>query len=239
MTIAYATSFELEPLRCRTCEGTGRVDGEDEYLAQLKRGGPDVYMTMPPYYKRCRVCSGTGRHVSRARAGLAAPPTVLMDIETDGLYPHQRQAMEDLLTHWRGEDPKSPLQIIDDVGGPDTPEQREKVKEWFTRLFPQEWPARMGMTLSTWSSPLWTDETTPPLFPDGVVPEAVAEQMAQDLEAYAAATTHFILGDPPGNLPITDAGWRTYLAALDANDGAGILFIDGEEIKHDDAPDNP
>ena len=176
------TSYAIPPLRCETCQGTGHVDGTAEYLAQWDYfwdgcGNPT---------KPCRVCAGTGRHVSRARAGLAAPLRTIIDIETGGLLPRQRQAMDDVKAH---------LQIIDDVSGPDTPEQRCAVLKWYN-LFPQVWPARMGLTRTPLTEQLQAlDEAPLPLFPDGVIPEAAARQMVEDLAAFDASVT-FILGDP-------------------------------------------
>lgn len=120
--------WTLEPLRCETCDGSGSVDGTGEYLAQRDYFWDGVGNPSRP----CRVCAGTGRHVSRARAGLAAPPRMLFDIESGGLYPHHRQAVEAFTT--RG---AAGLVIIDDITGPDTPEQRAKVLDWFLRPIPR------------------------------------------------------------------------------------------------------
>ncbi|USN15267.1 hypothetical protein KIKIMORA_01210 [Brevundimonas phage vB_BpoS-Kikimora] len=162
--------WSLEPLRCRTCEGRGWVDGTDEYMAQFRPGGTITHMGGEPHSKPCYVCSGTGRHVSRARAGLAAPATYHLDIETCSLadfaeavsgmklYPYQKEALtklEDMSRRGLGFDwpvfsPKTavpslnqysgksrnPLFIVDDLGPPDTPEQRQKVLEWFQKALP-------------------------------------------------------------------------------------------------------
>lgn len=70
--IAVVVNYDLEPLRCSTCGGTGAVDHVDYWKDRT------TFYTFTGEYpkKPCRVCDGTGRHVSRARAGLAAPPTV-------------------------------------------------------------------------------------------------------------------------------------------------------------------
>lgn len=163
--------WSLEPLCCRTCDGTGYVDDTEGYLAQFRPGGTIEYFWdgCGNPTKACRVCSGTGRHVSRARAGLAAPPTYHLDIESGGLadfveavsgaslYSYQKAAIEKMEGMYRrgmGFDwpvsPKTtiptlhqvsgksrnPLCIVDDIMPDDTPEQRQKVLDWYQKELP-------------------------------------------------------------------------------------------------------
>lgn len=165
--MSLTPDWSLEPLCCRTCDGTGYVEGTDGYLEQFR---PDfVCMEGEPPTQPCRVCYGSGRHVSRARAGLAAPPTFHLDIETGGLtdfvetvsgvslFSYQKEAIamvEDRMRRGMGFDwpvsPKTtvptlhqesgksrnPLFIVDDVMPDDTPEQRQKVLDWYQKELP-------------------------------------------------------------------------------------------------------
>lgn len=251
--IAVATSYDIPPLRCQECNGTGRVDGTREYLDQLFRGGKDdvVYMGGEPHLKACYVCSGTGRHVSRARAGLAAPPITYVDIETRGLDwridpKTAAQDAQDLA------DAMSLMRIIDDPVRPleDEAAARERIRSWFDTPFPYPAGAEISIfhTLfrpypDWWSkSVLVADEKQnltreareklaqehPPIWPEGKLSEAEQEHLNATLELFNDAKRIVTLGDPYEG-PITDAMLALYHAEIAANP-AGIVWW-GEDVE--------
>ena len=212
--IGVVVSYDLEPLRCSTCCGLGYVDGTAEYLAQLMR--PNSYMSGEPHTKPCHVCYGTGRHVSRARAGLAAPPTIHFDIETGGLGSSPSLLADDMKAIDKA---LTKMRIVDDVPE-DTSEARERMRSWYET----EAPIPAGAKVSTWSTqfrpgpypdPLWAvshapkwwtelasksppnffEIETPPTFPGGLSDE-VSMKLVADLHAFGEGSNVLILGDP-------------------------------------------
>lgn len=184
--ITVAASYDLEPLRCSTCAGRGWVDDTKNYLKQFNY----FYDGAGPPSAPCRICYGTGRHVSRARAGLAAPPMMCFDIETSGLPSTAEMAKDraNLEATLRN------LKIIDDPYVADTPEQRAKVRSWFDtpvwsmRTAPTWW----SRAIDTMPRHAFDLPEHPPVFPDGVIPQALADE----LNAQLTSNKVLILGDP-------------------------------------------